>query len=773
MRPPIHFRLPVSGNSQVSIQRPKLSTSQQFNPPATSKSKKLEVSQASNLSTVQRSINRGARPIASRGTSPRNTIPRSATNSAKGNSCRGDSRNYNPLSRASFKPRSFSPDPSISIYAQLSKPTPPKSARLVPVDISSLVRPRLPSHPGIPNLISKTPPPSISQRKQSNPSYQRENSLSAKGPFNFSSLIRPRLSHLPKKPEKEKEVRLFVNNFINIRIGCCEPSINRRSSKPSQKVSKKVEKTEKTEKFEKIEKKKTLSQLSNPKRPFTKSKFAIPINIPPKTSRFGPKIVFDRFHTQVNTHRQESSSPDVRRKNKRLKTEMDKDPEDRKSQSFQDLSVVSYKPENSPHIVDLQEFEDSAIDNQDQNESKNSIKAEWNLQTSQPPHPSSRREENTYSEPYSEEEAYLSKLQVRLQCSEVKENPVNFDPPQPSLEEGELFLTFQIPKARSEDEEKSPTLQPPHFLHSKAQMYPFKNTLPGVVKPTTSVPLSPSSAAKNQLLNFSPSQPPSIFDYYIISELIGEGSYARVYKGRSRNRHQSVAIKRFEKSKIKSPAALERIRSELSLLSSLRHPNIIEFIELFETRAHIFLIMELAEGGDLQSQVFKTKGLSEAQYLPILSQILSGLLYLEEKKILHRDLKLDNILLSKNKVKIADFGVSVGGIEKKTVLYECIGTPMYLAPEMVSGNGYKGFKSDIWALGVMSYIAVFFCEPFDSSDVKNLAEKIVSDPIRLPKNAQPSPKFLKALMGMLEKDPEKRMGPREVAQTLGFEEVRC
>ena len=131
----------------------------------------------------------------------------------------------------------------------------------------------------------------------------------------------------------------------------------------------------------------------------------------------------------------------------------------------------------------------------------------------------------------------------------------------------------------------------------------------------------------------------------------------------------------------------------------MRHPNIMMLYETFETPTHILLITELCTGGDLLTYVRKRRVLTENVAKVLLKQILDGLFYIHSKGILHRDIKLDNILLNmKGQIKIADFGVSKAITKNKLMTKQC-GTPAYIAPEILLGKGYQGFSADIWSTG--------------------------------------------------------------------------
>ena len=153
----------------------------------------------------------------------------------------------------------------------------------------------------------------------------------------------------------------------------------------------------------------------------------------------------------------------------------------------------------------------------------------------------------------------------------------------------------------------------------------------------------------------------------------------------------------------------EAQRMEIILQAGLKHPNIVDLKDIvFEKpqnrpKKQLCMIMELLTGGELFSEVVDVGGLSEERARSLFRQILLGMAYCHKRKLVHRDIKLENLLLTSDKmtVKIADFGLAKNVSEDaaKTV----IGTAKYVAPEMLAGAEYDGFKSDMWSCGVCLY----------------------------------------------------------------------
>lgn len=164
---------------------------------------------------------------------------------------------------------------------------------------------------------------------------------------------------------------------------------------------------------------------------------------------------------------------------------------------------------------------------------------------------------------------------------------------------------------------------------------------------------------------------------------------------------------------------------EVGILLRLRHQSVVKLYETFETKRHIMLVMELCAGGDLLNFVRKRKKCDENLAKVLFKQIIEGIGYIHSKSILHRDIKLDNILLDgKGNVKIADFGVSKT-VKRGEIMYEQSGTPAYIAPEIIKNEGYRGFKADLWSAGVVLFALLFGTVPFKANNMKDLHQQIL------------------------------------------------
>ena len=224
---------------------------------------------------------------------------------------------------------------------------------------------------------------------------------------------------------------------------------------------------------------------------------------------------------------------------------------------------------------------------------------------------------------------------------------------------------------------------------------------------------------------------------YIIKETIGNGTFSKVKLGINKYTNEKVAIKLLEKKKITEKKDLERIFREMSIVKTLNHPNIIKTYEIFENEKYYYIIMDYCKGGELFDYIVKKGRLNEEETSFFFYQIINGLEYIHSKNIVHRDLKPENLLLTdKNKLKIIDFGLSnyfnLNKENKTKLLKTPCGSPCYAAPEMVSGNKYNGFKTDIWAIGIVLYAMIVGYLPFEDSDNDILFQKILDCDIEFP-----------------------------------------
>ncbi|KAI5637974.1 protein kinase domain-containing protein [Phthorimaea operculella] len=246
-----------------------------------------------------------------------------------------------------------------------------------------------------------------------------------------------------------------------------------------------------------------------------------------------------------------------------------------------------------------------------------------------------------------------------------------------------------------------------------------------------------------------------IEDYEILEHL-GKGGFAHVYRARCRRTGIFVAIKMIDKALMASAGMIGRVRQEVTIHSRLKHPAILELYTFFEDAHYVYLVLELAHNGELAKHFKLGKlGLAEKAAADIFRQVLSGVLYLHTHNIIHRDLSLNNLLLTKDMtVKIADFGLAtqLNGPDEKHVTM--CGTPNYISPEVASREVH-GLPADVWGLGCMLYTLLVGSPPFHTQHVKTTLNKVINADYKIPSDLSLAAQDL--LMKLLCKDPTKRI----------------
>lgn len=185
--------------------------------------------------------------------------------------------------------------------------------------------------------------------------------------------------------------------------------------------------------------------------------------------------------------------------------------------------------------------------------------------------------------------------------------------------------------------------------------------------------------------------------FYRIGKLLGRGAFGKVSLGMHKATNQLVAIKSINKEFLEEERSRKKVAKEVAILKKLQHDNIMNLYETFESDKHFLLVTELCPGGDLLNYVRRRRKLTEEAAKFFFKQLVNACIYCHRKGVVHRDIKLDNILLDHNgNLKLGDFGVS-RVVKKGEILKDQCGTPAYIAPEVLLNQGYDGKKSDTWS----------------------------------------------------------------------------
>ncbi|KAJ9098551.1 hypothetical protein QFC19_006319 [Naganishia cerealis] len=273
--------------------------------------------------------------------------------------------------------------------------------------------------------------------------------------------------------------------------------------------------------------------------------------------------------------------------------------------------------------------------------------------------------------------------------------------------------------------------------------------------------LHPSIAAyqvshpRRQLINFGP---------YILLQTLGEGEFGKVKLGVHREYGEEVAIKLIRRGSVDNAVRLSKVEREIDVLKTVKHPNIVRLFDVIETEKYIGIILDFANGGELFDHILAHRYLKEKDASKLFAQLISGVHYLHEKKIVHRDLKLENLLLDKHRnVIITDFGFA-NRFERRQddLMATSCGSPCYAAPELVVSDGlYVGSAVDIWSCGVILYAMLSGYLPFDDDpenpdgdNINLLYKYIINTPLTFPDWVSPTARDL--MSSMLVPNPEQR-----------------
>mmetsp|Transcript_116300 Transcript_116300/g.181717 ORF Transcript_116300/g.181717 Transcript_116300/m.181717 type:complete len:1232 (+) Transcript_116300:100-3795(+) len=270
-------------------------------------------------------------------------------------------------------------------------------------------------------------------------------------------------------------------------------------------------------------------------------------------------------------------------------------------------------------------------------------------------------------------------------------------------------------------------------------------------------PPEPSGSAVNGVQSPGRSRPLAhALDFYAIGKLIGKGAFGKVNVGVHKLTEELTAMKLCERKKIAEVQVRKCLMQEVSVLKKLNgHPNTIQLFEVIETATHVVLVMEFAAGGDLLRYVRQRRRLTEPCAQDLFKQLLEGIQHVHSQSIVHRDIKLENLLLdSFGCLKIADFGVAVVVKPPGRRLHEHCGTPSYIAPEILLETGYEGQPVDVWSAGIVLYAMVCGRVPFKGEHLAELKRCILRGRFQLPSHL--SEKAAALLRSIIVVDPRKR-----------------
>lgn len=247
----------------------------------------------------------------------------------------------------------------------------------------------------------------------------------------------------------------------------------------------------------------------------------------------------------------------------------------------------------------------------------------------------------------------------------------------------------------------------------------------------------------------------SIKDYNVYEQL-GQGGFAQVYRAQVKESAKEVAIKMIDKKIMKASRMTTRVEHEVQIHYQLKHPSILELYTFFEDKNYVYLVLELCNNGEMQRYLkSRQKSFDEDETRHFLKQVIDGMIYLHSHSILHRDLTLSNLLLTKDmNIKIADFGLATQINTPDEKHFTMCGTPNFISPEIASRNAH-GLEADVWSLGCMMYTFLTGKPPFDTEGIRNTLNKVVQAEFEMPKYLSPEAQDL--ISGLLRKNPMDRI----------------
>jgi len=245
-------------------------------------------------------------------------------------------------------------------------------------------------------------------------------------------------------------------------------------------------------------------------------------------------------------------------------------------------------------------------------------------------------------------------------------------------------------------------------------------------------------------------------------QFLGKGSFACCFEFVDQAGKKSYAAKVITRDIISDKHQYNKVIQEAKIHSGLSHPNVVKLHDYFENQSNFYIMLELCSGRSMMELQRSRQTITETESRYFLKQIVSGVGYLHESKIIHRDLKLGNLLLSNEMVvKIADFGLAVHESDLKKCQLEKCGTPNYISPEMLLQKGHS-YPVDVWAIGIVLYTLLVGTPPFETHNSRDTYHRIRLNEYKFPAGLNRSAKKLISLL--LSPNPQDRPKVSEICK---------
>lgn len=258
---------------------------------------------------------------------------------------------------------------------------------------------------------------------------------------------------------------------------------------------------------------------------------------------------------------------------------------------------------------------------------------------------------------------------------------------------------------------------------------------------------------------------------YVIGKELGRGRFSVVCECVRKATGDRLAVKIIEKSSLEADEK-ELLRTEIAALKLVHHPNIVNLEGLYETRTHMYIVMEKLVGGELFERIVGHPRFTETEAARLIRPLLEAVAYLHDVGIVHRDLKPENILCGENleDIKIADFGLSKMLLPREKMDTAC-GTLSYVAPEVLTMQGY-GKEADLWSIGVIFFLIVCGKLPFEGEDNDEIIRATINGEFKAPPKVWTaiSEDTKSILQALLSKSPKNRITARDALKHHFFEQ---
>ena len=242
---------------------------------------------------------------------------------------------------------------------------------------------------------------------------------------------------------------------------------------------------------------------------------------------------------------------------------------------------------------------------------------------------------------------------------------------------------------------------------------------------------------------------------FSIGKTIGEGTFSKVKIATELATGKEYAMKIVKKNTINDPEVDKQIIREVSILHTIKHPNVVQLHAAFKSKKKYYLILDLADGGELFDKLVDDGPLPENEARKYFQQLIDALDCIHRHHAVHRDLKPENLLLDREgNLKVTDFGLSAVSLTSAEVFKTRCGTPNYVAPEIFSPSGYHGPPVDIWSAGLILYVMLTASLPFDGDSVESVIGKVLDEPLGIPMDIPDGAASL--IEKIIVRDPEQR-----------------